>query len=197
MNYENKYLKYKEKYLSKKNQHGGAKLEDVVFGMNDKEWGKIIAENESGKFNREQKEGPIWIYQIVNGDIDYLLKATENKEWKVKQNPGLYRKAMDTVFGQSPKPGESGSAVARQPPRDSVTAENPNNKLMFLVDYIHQGRQDGTMVVIAESDDECIRILFREYDDKDVLIKKVTDAKRYALKDDLPSGIVYDFLGSI
>ena len=162
--------------------------------MNDKELGIIIAENESGKFNREQKEGPIWIYQIVNGDIDYLLKATENKEWKVKQNPGLNRKAMDTVFGQSYKPGESGSAVARQASRDSVTVENPNNKLMFLVNYMHKGSWDGVMVVIAESEDECISILFRDYDDEAVLRNEVKDAERYALKDDLPSGMVYNIL---
>jgi hypothetical protein len=122
MDYESKYLKYKEKYLSLKNQYGGAKVGDEVFGLDNKKWGDIIAENESGMFNGEFKGGPIFIYRNVNGNTGFLSKRNEGQKWVAKSKPGLWSKAMGAVFGQSSDSGAaiqppSGAAVASRPPR--------------------------------------------------------------------------------
>ena len=67
MNYQNKYLKYKQKYLSLKNQHRGAKIGDHVY---NKKTGEKMGEI-SGEINKPI--GSQWIYNNTNtGNTDYI-----------------------------------------------------------------------------------------------------------------------------
>ena len=113
MDYKSKYLKYKQKYLDLKNQHGGAKIGDHVYGIGtEKKWGEIIGENIHGEFDKIKYGEPIWIYNNTSGNTGYLIKSHEGTEWTVISVPSMVQevkkseegaKIGDHVYGKGTK----------------------------------------------------------------------------------------------
>ena len=99
MNYQKKYLKYKEKYISLKNQYGGAaKIGDTVYRLVDmygrdlevkEKLGTIVGEDEAGIYEHLNYEQPIWFYKsdiTKPGISGHLIKSLERLRWEVN-NP--------------------------------------------------------------------------------------------------------------
>lgn len=99
MNYQKKYLKYKEKYISLKNQYGGAaKIGDTVYMLIDmygrdlkvkEKIGIIVGEEEDGIYGSVNLRRPIWLYKsdiTKPGISGHLIKSHERLRWEVN-NP--------------------------------------------------------------------------------------------------------------
>jgi hypothetical protein len=143
MNYESKYLKYKKKYLTLKNQHGGEfKMGDIVYNMDGTLLGKIdFIDTGFIRVKDDSKTPP---------KTKVLNKSEENEKWKISK--GL----VETVIGLL-SPSKEPIIQEKKTPIDL------QKKYLFLVNdwvidkfFIECGRFHA---VVATSTDECIKLL--------------------------------------
>ena len=143
MNYESKYLKYKKKYLTLKNQYGGEfKKGDMVYNMDDTLLGKIDLLTDT--YIRVKDDS------IIPPKTKLLNKSDENKTWKIP------KELVKTFIGLI-SPSNEPVIQEKKPPIDL------QKKYLFLVNdwvtdnfFIECGRFHA---VVATSKDECIELL--------------------------------------
>jgi len=118
MNYENKYLKYKKKYLTLKNQYGGELTKgNIVYDMNDSVLGKIDLLADTFIRVIDDSKTP--------SRTKILQKEDENKTWKIQK--GIIKTFMGLL-----SPSKETVIQEKKPPIDL------QKKYLFLVnDWVH------------------------------------------------------------